>query len=199
MVGFGLEMWLSYRLRRHHETMASEFQRRKVAGVFNAMDRDRRGYLVEGDFEALAARWTTMRGLEPGTDAHERLRAIMLGWWSSLSAAAADPERAVLDDVLAVVDVLPAMTEAVTATAEAMFEAIDADGDGRISRGEYRELIEAWNGRPTDTEEIFGLLDLDCDGHLSQQEFILLWTEFWAGDDPGAPGTWVFGRFEQPA
>jgi hypothetical protein len=47
--------------------MASEFQRRKVAGVFHAMDKDHRGHLVEADFEALAARWTTLRGAEPGT------------------------------------------------------------------------------------------------------------------------------------
>jgi Ca2+-binding EF-hand superfamily protein len=179
--------------------MASEFQRRKVAGVFNAMDKDRRGHLGEADFEALAARWTTLRGVEPGSEAYERLQAIMLGWWSSLSAAAVDSEHAGLDDVLAVVDVLPTMTEAMTATADAMFEAIDENGDGSISRAEYHQLIEAWNGCPTDTDEVFGLLDLDGDGHISQEEFRTLWIEFWAGDDPGALGTWVFGRFEQAA
>jgi len=179
-------------------SMASEFQRRKVAGVFTAMDTDRRGHLVEADFEALAARWTVLRGLEPGTAEHDRLRAIMVGWWSALSAAAVDAERVSLDDVLAVVDVLPTMTEAVTATADAMFEAVDENGDRRISRAEYRGLIEAWNGRPTDTDETFSRLDLDGDGHLSQQEFRVLWTQFWVGDDPAAPGTWVFGPISQP-
>ena len=178
--------------------MASDFQRRKVAGVFQAMDRDRRGYLVEADFEALAARWTGLRGLQPGTDEHARLRAIMVGWWSSLSAVSADGECVGLDDVLTVVDVLPDMAQAVNATADAMFQAIDENGDNLISCAEYRQLIEAWNGRPTDTDEIFGLLDADGDGYLSREEFQVLWTQFWAGDDPGAPGTWVFGRFDLP-
>jgi Ca2+-binding EF-hand superfamily protein len=178
--------------------MASDFQRRKIVGVFDAMDADGRGFLVEGDFEALAARWTTLRGLAPGSDQDTRLRAIMLGWWASLSSAAEDGDRVGLDDVMTLVDQLPTMTDAVAGTADAMFEAVDENADGRISRAEYRQLIEAWNGRETDTDEVFALLDLNGDGHISREEFRLLWTQFWAGDDPQAPGTWVFGRFETP-
>jgi len=103
-----------------------------------------------------------------------------------------------LEDVLAVVDMLSAMADAVTDTADAMFEAVDENADGRVSRAEYRGLIEAWNGRTTDTDEVFALLDLNGDGHISREEFRELWTQFWAGDDPHAPGTWVFGRFELP-
>jgi Ca2+-binding EF-hand superfamily protein len=79
-----------------------------------------------------------------------------------------------------------------------MFEAIDANGDGRISRAEYQQLIETWTGQPADTGEVFGLLDADGDGYLSLAEFVALWTEFWVGDNPNAPGTWAFGRFELP-
>lgn len=177
--------------------MASEFQRSKVASVFDAMDRDGRGHLTEENFSALATRWTVLRGDAPGTERYERLSAVMLGWWTSLSAASAHPALVTLDDVLTVVDLLPGMLDAVTATADAMFEAVDENGDGEISRAEYRQLIEAWNGRPTDTDEVFGLLDLDGDGHLSRQEFRELWSKFWAGDDAEAPGTWVFGRFDR--
>ncbi|HET6503399.1 MAG TPA: EF-hand domain-containing protein [Amycolatopsis sp.] len=177
--------------------MASDFQRRKVAGVFDAMDEHGRGFLTEHDFAALAARWTTLRGLAPGSDQYARLRALMLGWWASLSSAAEDRERATLDDVMVVVDQLSTMTDAMTATADAMFEAIDENADGRISRPEYRRLIEAWTGRATDTDEVFSLLDLDADGHISREEFRRLWTQFWTGDDPDSPGTWVFGRFEE--
>ncbi|MCW2948972.1 MAG: calcium sensor EFh [Actinoallomurus sp.] len=51
---------------------------------------------------------------------------------------------------------------------------------------------------PMDADEIFPLLDLNGDGYLSRDEFTRLWTQFWVGDDPEAPGTWVFGRFELP-
>lgn len=179
--------------------MASDFQRSKVASVFAAMDRDRRGHLVRGDFDALADRWTTLRGVATGSEQFNLLQTIMLGWWDSLSAAALDPVNVQLDDVMAVVDLLPGMADAVFATADAMFAAIDENGDGRISQDEYRQLIEVWNGRETDTDEVFELLDLNGDGHLSHQEFRVLWSQFWAGDDPNEPGTWVFGRFEPQA
>ncbi|MEU5884166.1 EF-hand domain-containing protein [Spirillospora sp. NPDC047279] len=173
--------------------MASEFQRVKVTGAFRAMGGDRDGYLREGDFAALAGRWTTLRGTAPGSAEYARLHEIMMRWWYTLQVSAAREDRVTVDDVLTVVDHLHEMPEAVTATAEAMFEAVDGNGDGRISAAEYRQLIEAWNGRPTDTDQIFPRLDLNGDGHLSRVEFTELWTQFWAGDDPGAPGTWVFG------
>lgn len=174
--------------------MASEFQQRKIAGVFNAMDADDDRYLDEADFRALTARWTGIRGIEPGSAEATRLSEIMMGWWGTLSGAAGS-DKVSLADVLAVVDQLAEMPEAVTATADAMFEAVDENGDGEISTAEYRRLVEAWTGRDTDTDAVFGLLDLNGDGHLSKTEFAAHWTEFWAGDNPDAPGSWVFGRF----
>jgi EF-hand domain pair/EF hand len=176
--------------------MASEFQRRKIDGVFRAMDADGDGFLREADFAALTARWTAQRGAGD----HTLLTAVMMGWWETLLATS-DLDRdgkVTLDEVMLVIDRLAGMPDAVIGTAEAMFEAIDEDDDGRISAEEYRRLIEAWSGRPTDTDEIFPLLDLDGDGHVSKEEFTRLWTEFWSGDDPDAPGTWVFGRFDAP-
>lgn len=172
--------------------MASDLQRRKIQGVFRAMDVDGDGFLEEADFSALAARWARIRPAGDG----ERLTEIMLGWWATLLAAS-DRDRdnkVTVEEVLHVVDELPSMPEAVTATADTMFEAVDEDGDGLISAGEYRRMIEAWNGVSTDTDAIFPLLDADGDGRLSRTEFAALWYEFWAGDDAGAPGSLVFGR-----
>jgi Ca2+-binding EF-hand superfamily protein len=183
--------------------VASELQRRKVSGVFNAMDVNGDGFLERADFEALTTRWTTKRNLVSGDPGHTRLTEIMMGWWETLLAAS-DLDRdnkVTLDEVLHVVDRLPDMPDAVTATATAIFEAVDENADDRISAGEYRQLIETWNGRPTDTDAIFPRLDLDNDGYLTREEFTTLWYEFWAGDDPTSPGTWVFGQFDptQPA
>jgi len=181
--------------------VASELQRRKVRGVFRAMDANGDGLLEEADFAALTARWAEIRGAEPGSADYERLREIMMGWWHTLLSASVDipDDKITLDDVLIVVDELRDMKDVVEATASIMFEAIDENADGRISGDEYRRLIEAWNGASTNTDDIFPLLDLDGDGHIFQSEFTQLWTEFWAGDDADAPGTWVFGRFELPA
>ncbi|RSM90649.1 calcium sensor EFh [Kibdelosporangium aridum] len=170
--------------------MASDLQRRKVKSVFTAMDVDGDGFLEERDFQALADRWTALRSGDAGL-----LSQIMLGWWQTLlSASDADrDEKVTLDEVLLVVDQLPDMPDAVVGTAAAMFEAIDADRDGYVSASEYRQMIEAWNGKATDTDSIFPALDTDGDGRLSRAEFSTLWFEFWAGDNADAPGTLVFG------
>ncbi|MEU8270843.1 EF-hand domain-containing protein [Sphaerisporangium sp. NPDC049002] len=180
--------------------MASGFQRSKIAGVFDAMDADGDGLLREQDFAALAERWAEVQGVTPGSAGHTRLTSIMMGWWTALLAASDldRDDKVTLEEVLLVVDQLDARSDAVTGTAEAMFQAVDKDGDGRISPAEYNQLIETWNGCATDTDEIFPLLDPDGDGYLSQGEFVRLWTQFWAGDDPDAPGTWLFGRFDLP-
>lgn len=176
--------------------MASDFQRRKVSGVFGAMDADGDGYLTESDFRALTARWLELRGTDSGTPEGGWLAAIMMGWWATLRDAS-DRDRdgkVSLDEVLGVVDELPKMPGAVTGTADAMFEAVDENGDGVISAAEYRRMIRAWSGVDTPTDEVFALLDLDGDGRLSRAEFSGHWYEFWAGDDPAAAGSWVFGR-----
>jgi Ca2+-binding EF-hand superfamily protein len=178
--------------------MASELQRRKVARVFDAMDADGDGFLEEEDFRALAKRWTAVRELAPGDPDHTTLTEIMMGWWATLLAASDlnRDNKVSLDEVLLVVDRLPGMLDAVEATAAALFTAVDRNADDLISADEYRQLIETWNGRPVETDAIFHRLDLDGDGHLSRAEFTALWVEFWAGDDPTSPGTWIFGRFD---
>ncbi|HEX6345845.1 EF-hand domain-containing protein [Umezawaea sp.] len=180
--------------------MASEFQRRKVAVVFEAMDTDGDGFLTESDFTELTMRWTELRRAAPGTRDHQRLSSIMMGWWETLLAASDTDrdEKVTPDEVLLVVDRLPSMLDVVTTTARVMFEAIDENADNEITAGEYRQLIEAWTGRRTDTDAVFARLDLDGDGRITQEEFALLWAEFWAGDDPDAPGTWVFGDVDLP-
>jgi hypothetical protein len=54
---------------------------------------------------------------------------------------------------------------------------------------------------------VFAAMDTDSDGYLSEGDFRALsrpeftehWTEFWAGDNPAAPGSWVFGFFPADA
>ena len=177
--------------------MASEFQRRKVSAVFHAMDADHNGYLEESDFKTLTARWVGIRGWTPGTEDYERMRAVMMGWWSALAAMsdADHDDKVSLDELMHVVDQLPAMDAEVMATADAMFDTIDQNGDGRIALAEHKQVVRAWKGTDEGVEEVFAELDLNGDGHLSREEFRELWSGFWRGDDPESPSQWVFGLY----
>lgn len=177
--------------------MASAFQERKLKGMFAAFDADSDGYLREEDFRALVARWSRLPGVGPGTELRARVEALMMGWWAALlEAGDAGGDGAVdMSELLALVDKLPAMTADVTATAETVFDAVDTNGDGRISPEEHRRLVETWNGGPVDLTGVFDLLDPNGDGHLGRAEFALLWRQFWTSDDPVEPGNWLCGRF----
>lgn len=176
--------------------MASGFQERKLKGMFAAFDADSDGYLREEDFRALVERWSRLPGVGPGTELRTRVETLLMGWWAALlEVGDANGDGAVdMQELLSLVDRLPAMTADVTATADTVFDAVDANGDGRISPEEHHRLVETWNGRPVEMAGIFELLDLNGDGHLSREEFALLWRQFWISDNPVEPGNWLCGR-----
>ncbi|MCX5383935.1 EF-hand domain-containing protein [Streptomyces sp. NBC_00083] len=180
--------------------MASAFQVHKLKGMFAAFDADGDGCLCEDDFTALVARWRRMPAVAPGTELDGRVEALLMGWWAALLAAGngRGDGRVDMDEFLGLVDELPARVAEVTATADTLFDAVDANGDGRISADEHRTLVETWNGRPVDTAGVCERLDLDGDGHLDRGEFALLWSQFWISDDPAEPGNWLCGRIPAP-
>ncbi len=176
--------------------MASEFQQRKIAGVFHAMDADGNGLLEEADFEAVTERWAAIRGWAAGSGEHEGMRAVMLGWWAALAASDRDGDgRVSFEELMLLVDQLGTMGDEITATADAMFDAIDENGDDRISLDEHKQVVRAWKGTAEGVAEVFPHLDLNGDGELSRDEFRELWLGFWRGDDPQSPSQWVFGPY----
>ncbi|MGW5782862.1 EF-hand domain-containing protein [Streptomyces sp. NPDC003757] len=175
--------------------MASEFQRTKLQDMFDAFDVNGDGCLEEGDFEALATRWGRLPRVRTDTELATRVESVLLGWWQQLAEAVDSDNdgRIDMDDLLAMVDRLPSMRGAVAATADTVFDAVDENGDGRISQSEHQQLIDLWHGRETTTEDVFDRLDQDADGHLGRSEFAELWVQFWISDDPAEPGNYMCG------
>ncbi|GGV08573.1 calcium sensor EFh [Streptomyces litmocidini] len=175
--------------------MASGFQRDKLVNMFRAFDADDNGYLDRRDFQALAERWKGLPRVRRGSELATRVDAVMLGWWDLL-ATHVDTDgdgRVDLDGILAMVDRLPTMGEVVAETAEAVFDAVDENGDGRISPAEHRRLVDTWHGESIDLGDVFDRLDQDGDGYLGRTEFTELWIQFWISDDPSEPGNQLCG------
>ncbi|KDN80649.1 EF-hand domain-containing protein [Kitasatospora cheerisanensis] len=175
--------------------MASEFQRAKLTTMFAAFDTDRNGCLDRDDFQDLAERWHRLPRVAADPELTAQVTEVMLAWWERLSAAADrdNDGRVDLDEILAMVDRPPAMLDAVNATADAVFDAVDEDGDGRISPAEHHRLVNTWHGRAIDTADVFEVLDRDGDGFLGRSEFALLWAQFWISDNPADPGNLLCG------
>nr|BFD87535.1 EF-hand domain-containing protein [Streptomyces sp. Xyl84] len=175
--------------------MASDFQRDKLVAMFRAFDVDDNGYLDQRDFQALAERWKDLPRVRPGSELAARVDTVLRGWWDLLAEHVdTDHDGKVdLNEILAMVDLLPTMRGVVAATAETVFDAVDEDGDGRISPAEHRRLVDTWHGRSVDVADVFDRLDQDGDGRLGRREFTELWIQFWTSDDPADPGNQMCG------
>jgi len=181
--------------------LAGEFRRTKLTGMFLAFDADRNGYLDQHDFQGLADRIHRQPRVAGDPELAQRVSEVTLGWWDHLAAAAdrGGNGQVGLDEVLAMVDRLPAMLDHVNATSDAVFDAVDENGDGRISRAEHRRLVDTWHGQEVDTGDVFELLDRDGDRRLGRSEFALLWAQFWISDNPADPGHLLCGPLPEPA
>ncbi len=126
--------------------MASEFQRDKLVNMFRAFDADGNGYLDRSDFEALAERWRGLPRVRPGSELAARVDSVMLGWWDLLAAHVdTDGDGMVdLDELLAMVDLLPTMREAVQ----------DGDDHPRGDRCEPYALAPRARHRPVGVSEV---------------------------------------------
>ena len=81
--------------------------------------------------------------------------------------------------------------------ARAVFDILDADNDGVISKEEYLKFFRSFRGNVEDAEIAFQKLDDNDDGYLTRQSFLEAVTEFHLSDDPDARGNWLFGPYEE--
>ncbi|XP_062203742.1 probable calcium-binding protein CML25/26 [Phragmites australis] len=76
----------------------------------------------------------------------------------------------------------------VNMVASSLFEALDKDGDGKVSASELRGCMAAALGEDVSDEEaaaIFAAADIDGDGQLDREEFLSLAREAEGADEDG--------------
>jgi Ca2+-binding EF-hand superfamily protein len=97
------------------------------------------------------------------------------------------------EEFVAYLERLPAIREAVAELARTILRLADRNGDGKISPAEYTALSQAYGVDAPAAAEAFGHLDRDGDGLIDTEELLQNVEEFFYGDDPNAPGTWLVG------
>ena len=182
--------------------MLTDLQKRKLTRFFNVWDANGDGIITSEDPEQVAQNLAELQELKPGSPEHERFYSgFMLYQKDFLQAVDVDESGSVtLEEWLAYHDKMLQDEERFERTAlvaaEAMFQLMDRDGDGRITLKEYGRWMRAFRIVEQDIlEEVFQKLDLNESGALSKEEMLRLTREFFYSDDPDAPGNWALGPF----
>jgi Ca2+-binding EF-hand superfamily protein len=136
-------------------------------------------------------------GYAPGTTQYDKIIAAWLKMWEIyLKPLDKDGDDAVTLDEWLEMSVAyqdAEVADPVVQTAEGLvFDAIDADGDGRISLREYLAFMRGQRIPDAHAQEAFSKFDADSDGFLTRHEFLKNWLEYAYSDDPKAVGNWFY-------
>lgn len=168
----------------------------RFAYTFRCLDRNGSGRLDPSDFVALGAALEA-EGPARGTLAHTRVERALHDYWALLSlcvdaegSGTVDLEGFVLFQGLLAEDAVafggqppPVMFELL----EAMFGALDRDGDGRIDRSEYAAFLRVI-GSSMDPGPAFARLDRHRCGALALADLAELLVQYFTDPDPDVPG-----------
>ena len=179
--------------------MLTDLQRRKMSRLFKVYDADGNGFIEESDLLRIAHNFAEQRGLAPGSEGYNQLRAKFLFVWEYLQKFG-DPNR---DYAVSLSEFLSYAQEVleenyasiIGSTGSFLFELIDADGDGSITQDEFRLFFRAYGIEEGLVKDIFEKLDLNADSTISAEEFAKLGYDFHYSDDPLNPANWFFGPF----
>ncbi len=184
--------------------MLSELLRKKYTHLFNILDADGNGVLEKEDNVAYAKRGAEIRGLGEDSPAYQTALEYSNARWEKLQAVADKNADGVvsLDEYLHFVetDLQRAKEKGELSTIKeewaGVFDMLDIDGSGEITLEEYRIGMQMIGvEKSIDIEENFKRLDIDGDGVVSRAEAMQRIAEFYFGDDPDAPGNYLFGPF----
>ncbi|WP_428266872.1 EF-hand domain-containing protein [Haliangium sp.] len=182
--------------------MLDELQKKKLEHLFHVLDANENGRLEQADFTAVAHRLADQRGW--ARDAPERA-ALETGYLRLWSAILSDADRN-HDGMVSMLEWLQwhelmlsresVFNHVIMDMARWLFEACDADGDGRISGDDYQRLFRAHALAEDASADCFARLDSNGDGFLSKAEVFAGIREFYFSTDPRAPGNCLFGALE---
>jgi Ca2+-binding EF-hand superfamily protein len=178
------------------------FRKRKLGMLFDAMDVNRDGHVERADFVRRVETLARLRGWQPGSAPYQRNLEIALDEWQNLreSADVAENGRVAREEFLRYAEVFLTDRDAIRAYArgdvQLMFDAMDADGDGRITKEEYRLYLEACGLDASGADTFFAHADLNEDDHVTRAEMTHAVEEYLVSDDPASSSNVLFGPLD---
>jgi Ca2+-binding EF-hand superfamily protein len=200
--------------------MLTELKKRKLKKLFDLYDVDGSGFITEADYEKMAHSQAEVMGYQPGSLQYNIICSQFKTLWKDLQKEIDinNDGEITLEEFLQYKDKQLNAKEGYrplwleksgTETAQSyeqsgedaiikltnlIFERLDADGSGKISRKEYKQGFVVQQDESL-SEEIFSKLDINGDGSLSKEEVLQHVRDFFYSDDPEAPGNWLLGSY----
>jgi Ca2+-binding EF-hand superfamily protein len=204
--------------------MLTELQKRKLKKLFDLYDIDNSGFITEADYETMAQSQAEVQGYKPGSLEYNIIRSQFRTLWNNLQKeidfdndgkitleeflehkdkqlsfkAGYRPlwlERQSGDHIIAQSYERSYEEDVIAKLTNLIFQRLDVDGNGEISREEYTNGFLAHLSDESLCDEIFSKLDLNGDGYLSKEEMLQHVHNFFYSDDPEAPGNWILGGY----
>lgn len=183
-------------------TALTSLQDLKLDRAFAHLDVDGDGQIEREDVLALGARLLIGFGEAPTSPKGKDVLAALDVLWDELL----DELDLGRDGRLTTDDFRDGMAEAFVhggrydpvlgAAVDAVVRLCDRDDDGEIGRDELRTLHEAFGLGENATDVALSKLGLDGSGRISRAELQEAAREYYTGDDPEAPGNWLFGPLD---
>ncbi|WP_369363124.1 EF-hand domain-containing protein [Streptomyces sp. CG4] len=156
--------------------------------------------MKEGEFQTLAEKINDSL-LAPGSQGAAAVTAVFQEVWEDMAARMGvdGDQRISLDEFItdkleaARAGAVAAHTRKREELRRRLFEAMDRDGDGKVSMAEHRGIFRAFGVSATDAERAFARLDVDQDGSLTIDEMIEATLEYNTSTDPQAGSSELLG------
>ncbi|GAB0092381.1 sarcoplasmic calcium-binding protein 2 [Sergentomyia squamirostris] len=178
----------------------SDFRKKKLLYVFNVFfDINQSGEIDVKDFEQAIEKICTLRGWPAGSAKNKETYDCMIKIWEGLRSKA-DKDNDGQVSVEEWCNMWDAYAKDPSTVMDwqhrymnFMFDLEDASNDGTIDAVEFAQVCSCYGTDRKECEEAFAKMSKGAE-EVSREEFAELWQEYFASEDPSAPGNYIFGN-----